>query len=437
MTVRISATDWVEGGVTRDDAVEIARAFRDAGAAAIDVSTGQVTPGRAAGRSAGRYQTPYADAIRNQVGIPTIAVGVISSYDDVNSIILAGRADLCALGRVHLYDPSWTLHAAVEQGYDGPGCGVAGAVARRHAASRRRGAPTVPSRGCSWSARGRRGRGTPDGDRWSPPARNDPQEDPLMSVLSDLVAALESGQVEVVDLTARCRAPPRSSSCRRSSARRRGSSSRRSAGTTTAGPAWYWNNFRTGEHTGTHLDAPNHWVTGQRPRRRRPRYRRDRLVAPAAVLDFSAQAAQDPDFLLEVDHIRAWEAEHGALPAGGWLLLRTGWDARSGDAGGVPQRRRDRPAHARDLASAPAGSPRRRRHRASGWRPSAPTPVRRTRSTRRSRATRSCWARQVRPDPAAEPRTGCRPPAPSSSPARCRSSAAPAARARVLALVER
>ncbi|MGP3962256.1 bifunctional salicylyl-CoA 5-hydroxylase/oxidoreductase [Nonomuraea sp. 3N208] len=120
MTVRISATDWVEDGITGDDAVEIARAFADAGAAAIDVSTGQVTPEEkpAFGRS---YQTPYADKIRNEVGIPTIAVGVISSYDDVNSIILGGRADLCALGRVHLYDPSWTLHAAVEQDYAGPG----------------------------------------------------------------------------------------------------------------------------------------------------------------------------------------------------------------------------------------------------------------------------------------------------------------------------
>jgi anthraniloyl-CoA monooxygenase len=120
MTVRISATDWVEGGVTRDDAVEVARAFRDAGAAAIDVSTGQVSSEERPefGRS---YQTPYADAIRSRVGIPTIAVGVISSYDDVNSLVLAGRADLCALGRVHLYDPSWTLHAAVEQDYDGPG----------------------------------------------------------------------------------------------------------------------------------------------------------------------------------------------------------------------------------------------------------------------------------------------------------------------------
>jgi anthraniloyl-CoA monooxygenase len=120
MTVRISATDWVDGGQTLDDAIAIAEAFAKAGAAAIDVSTGQVTSTErpAFGRS---YQTPYADAIRNRVDIPTITVGVISSYDDVNSILMAGRADLCALGRVHLYDPSWTLHAAVEQDYDGPG----------------------------------------------------------------------------------------------------------------------------------------------------------------------------------------------------------------------------------------------------------------------------------------------------------------------------
>ena len=120
MTVRISATDWVDGGVDGAEAVEIARAFSAAGADAIDVSTGQVTPAEkpAFGRS---YQTPFADAIRNQAGIATIAVGVISSYDDVNSLILAGRADLCALGRAHLYDPNWTLHAAAEQGYTGPG----------------------------------------------------------------------------------------------------------------------------------------------------------------------------------------------------------------------------------------------------------------------------------------------------------------------------
>ena len=120
MSVRISATDWYEGGIDADDAVEIARAFAAHGADAIDVSSGQVLKEErpAFGRS---YQTPYADRIRNEVGVATIAVGVISSYDDVNSIILAGRADLCALARAHLYDPQWTLHAAADQGYSGPG----------------------------------------------------------------------------------------------------------------------------------------------------------------------------------------------------------------------------------------------------------------------------------------------------------------------------
>ena len=124
MTVRISATDWHEDGIDADDAVEIARAFALHGAAGIDVSTGQVVSDEAPayGRS---YQTPYADRIRNEIGrqygVAVIAVGAISSYDDVNSILLAGRADLCALGRTHLHDPHWTLRSAVAQGYQGAG----------------------------------------------------------------------------------------------------------------------------------------------------------------------------------------------------------------------------------------------------------------------------------------------------------------------------
>lgn len=95
------------------------------------------------------------------------------------------------------------------------------------------------------------------------------------------------------------------------------------------GPAWYWNNFRTGEHTGTHFDAPNHWVTGK-DKPDVSSVPAERLISPAAVIDCSEQVAQDPDFLLDVDHIRAWESAHGALPDQGWLLVRTGWDARSG-----------------------------------------------------------------------------------------------------------
>ncbi|MCZ9882864.1 bifunctional salicylyl-CoA 5-hydroxylase/oxidoreductase [Arthrobacter sp. B2a2-09] len=124
LTVRISATDWIDGGNTSDDSLDIARAFVAHGAAGIDVSTGQVAKEEqpAFGRS---YQTPFADRIRQEVAAPAgaavIAVGAISSYDDVNSILLAGRADLVALGRTHLFDPQWTLHAAAEQEYQGPG----------------------------------------------------------------------------------------------------------------------------------------------------------------------------------------------------------------------------------------------------------------------------------------------------------------------------
>ena len=116
MTVRVSAVDWYEGGLTVDESVEVARQFAAHGVDALDVSTGQTvaeeTP--SFGRS---YQTPFADRIRNVAGVPTIAVGAISGYNDVNSIILAGRADMCALGRAHLYDPAWTLHAAADQDF--------------------------------------------------------------------------------------------------------------------------------------------------------------------------------------------------------------------------------------------------------------------------------------------------------------------------------
>jgi anthraniloyl-CoA monooxygenase len=114
ISVRLSATDWYEGGLTAEESVAVAREFAAHGADAIDVSTGQTVAEEEPifGRS---YQTPFSDRIRNQAAVKTIAVGAISSYDDVNTIILAGRADMCALGRAHLYDPAWTLHAAAEQ----------------------------------------------------------------------------------------------------------------------------------------------------------------------------------------------------------------------------------------------------------------------------------------------------------------------------------
>jgi kynurenine formamidase len=149
-----------------------------------------------------------------------------------------------------------------------------------------------------------------------------------MGLLSELVDAIGAGRVEVVDLTA-----PLSVQTPIIALPEQFGQTWRFALTEISryddrGPAWYWNNISTGEHTGTHFDAPIHWVTGreaddvsQVPARR--------LVAPAAVLDMTAAVSSDPDFLLEVDHIKAWEAEHGPLPAGGWLLYRTGWDARS------------------------------------------------------------------------------------------------------------
>jgi anthraniloyl-CoA monooxygenase len=116
MSVRISAHDWVEGGITPDDAVQIARAFKAAGADMIDCSSGQVSKQEKPvyGRM---FQTPFSDRVRNEAGIATIAVGAISEADHVNSIIAAGRADLCAVARPHLANPAWTLTEAARIGY--------------------------------------------------------------------------------------------------------------------------------------------------------------------------------------------------------------------------------------------------------------------------------------------------------------------------------
>jgi kynurenine formamidase len=150
-----------------------------------------------------------------------------------------------------------------------------------------------------------------------------------MSVLAALAEALRSGDVEVVDLTAPLSPetpiltlPPEFGQTATFELEEISRYDER-------GPAWYWNNFRTGEHTGTHFDAPNHWVTGQ-DKDDVASVPAHRLVGPAAVLDFSSECAADPDFLLEVDHVRRWESTHGPLPDGGWMLYRTGWDARAG-----------------------------------------------------------------------------------------------------------
>jgi kynurenine formamidase len=149
-----------------------------------------------------------------------------------------------------------------------------------------------------------------------------------MTVLEQLISSLKSEKIEVIDLTAKLESSTPVIQLPAPFANTIPFSLHEVSRYDERGPAWYWNDISTGEHTGTHFDAPVHWVTGKDgidvagvPVRN--------MIAPAAVLDFSAEAAADPDFLLEPEHIRKWEAQHGALPAGGWLLYRTGWDARS------------------------------------------------------------------------------------------------------------
>lgn len=149
-------------------------------------------------------------------------------------------------------------------------------------------------------------------------------------VLQDLTSALLDGRLDVVDLTTPLSADTPTLQLPAPFANLIDFSLEEVSAFDDAGPLWRHNNIHTGEHIGTHLDAPRHWIS-----------HRDgddvasvpvtRLVGPAMVVDRSADAARDPDFLLEVDHIRDWEAEHGPLRAGGWLLYRTGWDARGGD----------------------------------------------------------------------------------------------------------
>jgi kynurenine formamidase len=152
-----------------------------------------------------------------------------------------------------------------------------------------------------------------------------------MPLLADLLDALRTRRVEVVDLTAPLHGatpilqlPPPFANASPFGLEEISRYDER-------GPAWYWNNIHTSEHSGTHFDAPVHWVTGK-DGEDVAQVAPERLLAPAVVLDFAAQSAADADFLLTIEHVRTWEAEHGPLPDGGWLLYRTGWDARSDDA---------------------------------------------------------------------------------------------------------
>jgi len=151
-----------------------------------------------------------------------------------------------------------------------------------------------------------------------------------MSILQALVSGFGDGTIEVVDLTAPLSGDTPILKLPEPFADTVPFSLEEISRYDDRGPAWYWNTIHTGEHTGTHLDAPVHWITaknGQDVSQIPPQ----RLIAPAAVVDVSDRVAADPDFLLDVADLRRWEAANGSLPEGGWLLLRTGWDARSGD----------------------------------------------------------------------------------------------------------
>ena len=179
-----------------------------------------------------------------------------------------------------------------------------------------------------------------------------------MSVLSDLTAALADGRVEVVDLTAPLsertpilQLPP-------PFANTQGFALQEISNFDERGPAWYWNNFSAGEHVGTHFDAPVHWISGrdgldvsQVPPRQ--------LIGPAVVIDKSAECATNPDFLLEVDHVEAWQQQHGPLPARRLAAVSDRLGQPRARSGRLPERQRNRPAHARRVgrARALAGRP--------------------------------------------------------------------------------
>ncbi len=149
-------------------------------------------------------------------------------------------------------------------------------------------------------------------------------------MLTEFFAAIEDGRIDVIDLTAPLsertpiiQLPPPFANTRRFELSQISHYDER-------GPAWYWNDISTGEHVGTHFDAPIHWVTG-RDNKDVSQVPARQLIAPAVVIDKSRECAENADYLLEVADIKAWEGDHGHMPHGGWLLYRTGWDARAGD----------------------------------------------------------------------------------------------------------
>ncbi len=149
-----------------------------------------------------------------------------------------------------------------------------------------------------------------------------------MSELTDLAVGLASGAIRVVDLTSPLTADTPVLQLPEEFGQTARFELHEISEYDDRGPAWYWNNFTTGEHTGTHFDAPIHWMTG--PKEDVASVPPERLVAPAAVVDCADQVAEDPDFLLEMEHLEAWQDTHGPLPEGGWLLVRSGWSAHAG-----------------------------------------------------------------------------------------------------------
>ena len=436
MSVRISATDWYDGGVDADEAVLIARAFAEHGVDAVDVSTGQVVKEErpAFGRS---YQMPVRrpDPQRGRPAsfdLAVIAVGALSSWDDVNSVILAGRADLCALGRAHLYDPQWTLHAAAEQDYRGPGVRWPAAVpgGQPPAAGR-------PHRRPQAAAAADPERAARHAPRPLAAARQPLRRDDASAAGAARRRRRRPGRGRRPDRAAGGHAP-RSCSCRSRSETPGPFQLEEISRYDERGPAWYWNNIPTGEHTGTHFDAPVHWVTGQdgedvsqvpaaaagRARRRARLHRAGPPPTPTSCSRSSTSGPGSP-------------STARCRPAAGCSTAPAGTAARTTRRSSSTPTRPARTPPACP-SSAPAGWPRRRRcigvgvetvgtdaGAAHSFDPPFPchsVPARR---------------RQVRPDPAAEPRAAAADRGGARRRRRCRSSAGSGSPARVLALVER
>ncbi len=156
---------------------------------------------------------------------------------------------------------------------------------------------------------------------------------PLSSdLLSQLIAALAAGAVEVIDLSQPLAPDTPVIGLPPPFAQSAPFSIERISHYDAAGPAWYWNNISMGEHTGTHFDAPVHWVSGKDDAvGATDTITPQRLVAPACVVGVEAECADDPGFLLTRGYLEKWEGTHGRIPAGAWLLLRSGWSTRVGD----------------------------------------------------------------------------------------------------------